>query len=99
MSLRETIRIRLETEDLSNEALVRTLAPGLPMIIQGDKLKVTYDLNFDYIGNIYEQLTAIEKLLDSPNVIGHADMKNIAGGKILLQQIIRKLDRVADLLS
>jgi len=78
-----------------HEPLVRKLVPGLPTVLEDDHIKVTYDLNFDYIGQTYQRLSNIERLMDSPGAVSTADLSNLRGGKILLQNIIRKIDQIS----
>lgn len=96
--VREKIRIRLQTDDMSHKAVIAQLAAGFEVAQQGDTMVITYDLNMDYYGDTYQKLSAIEKLLESPTVIGSADMGRLDGGRILLQEIVRKIDRIKDLL-
>lgn len=83
---------------MSHKALIAQITDGFETAQQGDTMVITYDLHLDYFGETYERLTAIEKLLESPTVIGSADMKRLDGGRILLQEIVRKIDRIKDLL-
>ncbi len=83
---------------MSHKALIAQVAAGFEVAQKGDTMVITYNLNMDYYGDTYNRLTAIEQLLDSPTVIGSADMKRLDDGRILLQQIIRKLDRIKDLI-
>ena len=97
--IRERIRIYLETYDMSSAELIHVLVPGLPVVEKGDKLQVTYDLHFDYMQEVWNRLTAIEKLLANPKVVGRADMVNLNGNRILLQDIIRKIDNIQSMLK
>lgn len=83
---------------MKHKALIGQVAAGFETARVGDKMVLTYRLNIDYYDEVYQKLSAIERLLDSPSVIGSADMKQLNGGQILLQQIVRKIDRIKDLL-
>ena len=97
--IREKVRIVLETYDMSSAELIRVLVPDLMPVQKGDKLVVTYDLHFDYADEVYKRLVAIEKLLDNPEVVGRANMKALSGGRLLMQDIILKIDKIETLLS
>ncbi len=83
---------------MSHKALIKRLTAGFESAQKGDKMVVNYRLDLDYIGEVYQNLLVIEQLLDSPTVIGSADMKALNGGRILIQDIVRKIDRIKDLI-
>ncbi len=96
MSRSENIVFKLETSDLSQEALIRKLCPGFPVMIDGDNVKVTYRLRIDYFDNVASKLEYIERLLDSPTVrLTKATMTSLNTARCLIKDIVLKLDRIA----
>ena len=96
MGRSENIVFKLETSDLSQEALIRKLCPGFPIMIDGDNVKVSYTLQMKYFGEVVNKLEYIERLLDSPTVrLTKATMTSLNTARCLIKDIVLKLDRIA----
>jgi len=62
---------------------------------EGDTLHVTYTFMADYIGDIVKKLTAVEAICDDPAVIIDADVAEVRHGRMLVYEVLKKLDRIS----
>lgn len=91
--VREKVRFRIRANK-KHESLIRSIVPTLPTIYDEDEIVVNYDLHFDYMGNTYDQLTRIETLMHRQGVVSTADLSALNGGRILLKDLILKIEQI-----
>jgi len=94
---RELIQIMMKVDKSTVERLkdaVEALV-GPQDMVEGDDLKITYTFCCDYYGQIVRALTAVETILDDPEtVISKVDCEMLEEGRILVFEVLRKLDDV-----
>ena len=95
---REKIEILMEVDTPTVERLreaIEVLVKVPDPMGEGDNLKITYSFYIDYYGKIVKALTAVETIIDDPEtVISQVDCEMLEEGRILVFEVLRKLDDV-----
>jgi hypothetical protein len=81
-----------------HEDAVKTLIRNLKTQLRdGDTLKVTYDFIVQYYGDIVRKLQAVGVICSDPSVVVTASCGELEEGRILVYEVLKKLDHVIQL--
>lgn len=75
---------------------LKILLPVVPKTEEGDTLKVHYTFTCAYLQETALQLEAIGSICDDPDVIVNAECLPLEEGKILVFEVLKKLEAVID---
>ena len=76
-------------------AAMKLLIPDLDVqMAKGDTLNLRYDLRIEYLGKVAECLEAVGELCEDRMVVTKASCKELEEGRILLYEVLKKLDHV-----
>lgn len=79
----------------AHRTAVAVLTPqGVPVLFEGDTLKLTYSCYVSYAGEVIRSLEAIAELLDAPGVVLQASLEELNYGRCLFAEVVAALNRV-----
>jgi hypothetical protein len=104
---RETIRITLKLDRGQAHAhaqAIQTLVPEygkyrLEMLRDGDTMRVCWDFNANYYGDICRSIEAVEEILTDQGVIRSASVEELIHGRSMVMDMAAKLDRLIQTIS
>lgn len=67
---------------------------NMPVVSDGDTLRVKYDVHCQYFGEVVERLTAIREILTDPSVIFKAELGELEHGESLIVSVVDRLREV-----
>jgi len=82
------------TEKHKKALSVLPLPGGTPVMLAGDELKVNYEFNIRYLGNVAECLEAVNSILEDRSVIRMANLEELRQGRCLIQEIMNRLQDI-----
>jgi len=102
MSKTESVEIKFKLDkrawDKHREAINLILRncgkPDLAKVDNGDNVNFTYTFYIDYLGDINRTLEAVGQLCDDPKIVQSCECDILMEGKILLHEILKKLERM-----
>lgn len=93
---REKVEIKMtlhkEAFERHKKAVKILLVP--PEMMEDDSLVITYKFFCEYFGNVVACLQAVEEICDDPDIIKEADCEALEEGRILVYEVLRKLEAV-----
>lgn len=93
----ENVQIKMTLDKAAHDRhaqVVKDLAPHLGPVLENDTLNLTYTFHCLYFGDIVKKLTAVQELCSDPQIIHEASCRELRDGKILVYEVLKKLDDV-----
>lgn len=94
----EKLEIKLELDKTRADKFkseVDLLTEGMvPLVDEGDTLKVTYTFSVDYFGNIVKGLQAVRALLSDRWVVRDVNINELKHGESLIVELLDELRKV-----
>jgi len=67
-------------------------------MIAGDELKITYDVNINYWGNVVPCLEALKKILSDPAVVLSVQLEELRHSECLIATVLDKVREVQEII-
>jgi len=72
----------------------RVLGKPIDDLSEGDFIKLKYTFFITYLGDIAKRLEAVGNICDDPAIVRSIDCYQLKEGRILVHEILKKMDRL-----
>lgn len=73
--------------------------PNAPDIAEGDTLKLKYEFNCKYYGNVVDHFDALGRILEDDSLVKDISITELIHGRSVIVDIVQKLTRIIDTLE